>query len=124
VPASPQAVHVGAAVRAERARRRIPAGGAVSTSRRRRGIALLGLAAACGGLAASDVERRARSADERVGQLVPVAVARTAVRAGTRLTPAVAARAFAVRQAPARFVPPDSLPSPADAAGGTVAVPL
>jgi len=94
------------------------------TRRRRRGIALLALAAVCGGLAASDVERRARRADERVGPLVPVAVARTVVRPGTRLTPAVAAHAFAVRQAPARFVPPDSLPSPSDAAGGTVAVPL
>ena len=67
---------------------------------------MLGLALACGGLAASEVEQKARSADERVGPLVPVAVARADLREGTRLTPAAAARAFAVRQAPARFVPP------------------
>ena len=92
--------------------------------RRRRAIVVLALALVCGGLAASDVERRARRADERVGPLVPVAVARADVKAGTRLTPAVAASAFTVRQAPARFVPPDSLPSPTEAAGGTLAVPV
>jgi pilus assembly protein CpaB len=70
------------------------------------------------------VDRKARSADERVGPLVPVAVARADVRQGMRLTPAAATRAFAVRQAPARFVPPDTLPSPSEAVGGTLAVPL
>ena len=85
---------------------------------------MLGLALACGGLAASEVEQKARSADERVGPLVPVAVARADVREGTRLTPAAAARAFAVRQAPARFVPPDTFPSASEAVGGTLAVPL
>ena len=82
---------------------------------------MLGLALACGGLAASEVEQKARSADERVGPLVPVAVARADLREGTRLTPAAAARAFAVRQAPARFVPPDTFPSASEAVGGTLA---
>ncbi len=85
---------------------------------------MLAMALACGGLAASDVERRARRAEAEVGPMVPVAVTRAPLRAGTRLTAGVVARAFAVRQAPARFVPPDSLPAPAEASGGTLAVPL
>ena len=92
--------------------------------RRRRTILMLALAMACGGLAASDIEQRARRADAEVGPMVPVAVTRAPLRAGTRLTPALISRAFAVRQAPARFVPPDSFPAAGEAAGGTLAVPL
>jgi len=92
--------------------------------RRRRAIVMLALAAGCGVVAASDVDRRARRAEAQVGPTVPVAVSRAPLRAGTHLTGSVLASSFTIRQAPSRFVPPDSLPTAAEAAGATLAVPL
>ena len=87
---------------------------------RRRGAVLLLLAVACGGVAASDVRQRERALEARVGPAVPVVVARSDLRAGTRLRPS----RLAVRRVPARFAPPDALAGAAEAAGGRLAVPL
>jgi pilus assembly protein CpaB len=76
-------------------------------ARRRRGLLLLCVALACGGLAAAQVAERERSVESRVGPLVPVVVAKRDLHAGARL----AAGALALRRVPARFVPPDALGS-------------
>jgi pilus assembly protein CpaB len=83
------------------------------SARRRRGLLLLALAVASGGLAASQVHRRERSVEERVGPLVPVVVAARDLRAGAGLRPG----ALAARRVPAHFVPPDALSSTAGLAG-------
>lgn len=88
--------------------------------RRRRAAVMLVLALACGGLAASEVERDARSVQARVGPLVPVIVARHDLRAGIRLRPSQ----LALRKVPQRFVPPDALAATAEATGGRLAVAL
>jgi pilus assembly protein CpaB len=85
--------------------------------RRRRAVALLGAALACGGLAASQVRTRASEVEAEVGPLVPVVVARVPVPAGGRL----AAAELAVRQVPERFAPSDALTAPAEAVGQRVA---
>jgi pilus assembly protein CpaB len=85
--------------------------------RRRRALVLLGLALACGGLAASNVRQRERAVEERVGPLVPAVVARHELPPNTKLSGRRAGRALAVRQVPARFVPPDALASPSEAVG-------
>jgi pilus assembly protein CpaB len=89
-------------------------------ARRRRGLLLLCLALACGGLAASQVAERERAVEQRVGPLVPVLVASRDLGSGDRLT----ARSLAVRRVPARFVPPDGLGSAAEVAGARAAVPV
>jgi pilus assembly protein CpaB len=89
-------------------------------ARRRRGLLLLSLAVASGGLAASQVRQREQRVESRVGPLVPVLVAVRDVPADSR----IARGALAVRQMPARFVPPDALRSAADAAGARTAAPL
>jgi pilus assembly protein CpaB len=81
--------------------------------RRRRGVLLLSLALASGGLAASEVSSRTRAVEERVGPLVPVVAAREAIEPGTKLTP----DKLAVVQVPARYAPPDALADPAQADG-------
>ena len=78
-------------------------------ARRRRGLVLLSLALASGGLAASQVHQREQRVEARVGPLVPVLVAARDLPAGARLGPG----AVAERQVPARFVPPDALAAPA-----------
>jgi pilus assembly protein CpaB len=88
--------------------------------RRRRGLLLLSVALACGGLAASQVHERERSVAAQVGPVVPVLVAARDLEAGAR----VSARALAVRSVPARFVPPDALASTAGVAGARPAVPV
>ena len=90
------------------------------TARRRRGLLLLAPALASGGLAASQVHRRERSVEERVGPLVPVVVAARDIAAGARLR----ARALSARRVPARFMPPDALSSPTGLAGARTAVAL
>lgn len=82
-------------------------------AQRRRGLLLLSVALASGGLAASQVRERERSVAARVGPTVPVVVAARDLTAGAR----VSARALAVRQVPARFVPPDSFASAAAVVG-------
>ena len=77
------------------------------SARRRRGLLLLCVALASGGLAASQVHERERRATERLGPQVEVLVAARDIPAGAR----VARGALGVRRVPVRFVPPDALPS-------------
>jgi pilus assembly protein CpaB len=88
--------------------------------RRRRGLLLLSLAVASGGLAASQVRERERSVDARVGPLVPVVVAQRDIEPDEPLEP----RDMAVRRVPARYVPPDALGGPGALAGARAAVPV
>jgi pilus assembly protein CpaB len=88
--------------------------------RRRRGLLLLSLALASGGLAASQVRERERSVDARVGPLVPVVVAEREIAADEPLR----SRDLAVERVPARFVPPDALGAPGRLAGARTAVPV
>jgi pilus assembly protein CpaB len=88
--------------------------------RRRRGLLLLSLAVASGGLAASQVRERERTVEEKVGPLVPVVVARRDIPADERLRP----DDLAVQHVPARFVPPDALGAPGRLAGARPAVPV
>jgi pilus assembly protein CpaB len=86
------------------------------TARRRRGLLLLSVALASGGLAASQVHERERRAAEELGPSVEVLVAARDLRAGTHVT----RDEIAVRRMPARFAPPDALPSGGVAAAGLV----
>jgi pilus assembly protein CpaB len=88
--------------------------------RRRRGLLLLSLAVASGGLAASQVRERERSVDAKVGPLVPVVVAARDVAPDEPLRPGD----MAVQRVPARYVPPDALGAPARLAGARPAVPV
>jgi pilus assembly protein CpaB len=81
--------------------------------RRRRGVVLLSLALASGGLAASEVSSRTRAVEERVGPLVPVVAARAAIEPGTKLTH----DRLTIVHVPARYAPPDALADPAQADG-------
>ena len=89
-------------------------------TRRRRGLLLLSVALASGGLAASQVRERERSVEARIGPAVPVLVAARDLRAGARVSP----RAVVIRRLPARFVPPDALTAPDELAGARIAVPI
>jgi pilus assembly protein CpaB len=89
-------------------------------TRRRRGLWLLAVALASGGLAASQVRERERSMAAQVGPAVPVLVAVRDLGAGARVSPG----ALAVRRVPARFVPPDALASPAGVVGLRPAAPV
>jgi pilus assembly protein CpaB len=82
-------------------------------ARRRRTAVLLSLALACGGLAASEMSSRASAVEREVGPLVPVVAARQDIAPGAKIAPA----GLVVRQVPQRFVPPDTLASPGEAAG-------
>ena len=84
--------------------------------RRTRGLALLGAAAACAGLAASSVNRYANDVSAQVGPLVTVVVAREELKRGTMLT-ADTARGLEVRRVPARYAPPQALTAISDAVG-------
>ena len=90
------------------------------TPTRRRGLLLLCLALACGGLAASQVRERERRIEVALGPLVPVLVAARDVPADHRL----AAGDLLVRRVPARYLPPDALADPGPLAGARTAVPL
>jgi pilus assembly protein CpaB len=90
------------------------------SARRRRGLLLLSIALASGGLAASEVHDRERRAAERLGPEVEALVAARDLRAGTR----VGRGGLALRRVPARFVPPGALSSPAGVIGARVAVPV
>jgi pilus assembly protein CpaB len=90
------------------------------TARRRRGLLLLCVALASGGLAASQVHERERRATERLGPQVDVLVAARDIAAGAR----VVRGALGVRRVPARFVPPDALPSAEAVVGARTAAPV
>jgi pilus assembly protein CpaB len=90
------------------------------TARRRRGLLLLSVALASGGLAASQVHDREQRAAEQLGPTVEVLVAARDLPAGARLAPGAVAR----RRVPARFVPPDALGPGAAVTGARVSVPL
>jgi pilus assembly protein CpaB len=89
-------------------------------ARRRRGLLLLSLALASGGLAAVQVRERERGVDARVGPLVPVVVAKGEIAADEPLRPGN----LGLEQVPARYVPPDALGAPGRLAGARTAVPV
>jgi pilus assembly protein CpaB len=78
------------------------------------------VALASGGLAASEVHDRERAVAEQVGEPVRVLVAARDIRAGARIS----RNALAVREVPARYVPPDALASAAGVASARTAGPL
>jgi len=90
------------------------------SARRRRGLLLLAVALASGGLAASEVHERERRAAEQLGPSVEVLVAARDMRAGER----VRRGAVAIRRVPRRFVPPDALSSAAGVLGARPVVPV
>jgi pilus assembly protein CpaB len=87
-------------------------------ARLRRGVLLLLLALASGGLAATQIRERERKVEAQIGPLVPVVVAGRDIAADDRL----AANDLSVRRVPARFVPPDALGSPGRLVGARAAV--
>ena len=89
-------------------------------ARRRRGLLLLSLALVSGGLAASEVRERERRAEERLGPSIPVLIARDDLRTEDAVTRA----ALAVREMPARFLPPGALGPAARVVGARPAVPV
>jgi pilus assembly protein CpaB len=80
---------------------------------RRRGVLMLSLALASGGLAASEVGSRTRAVEQQVGPLVPIVVARTHVDPGSKLKPGQ----LGIARVPARYAPPDALADPGQADG-------
>jgi pilus assembly protein CpaB len=92
--------------------------------RRTRGLALLGAAALCAGLAASSVSRYANDVSAQVGPLVTVVVARSEVKRGTVLTPETASRALEARRVPARYAPRHALGALSGAVGYRITVGL
>ena len=92
--------------------------------RRRRGLLLLSLSLACGGLAASEVARKVGEVEARVGRPVPVLVAREGLPAGKEIEPKMIDRLLRVSDVPERFAPPDGLADPGEAAGLVPAVPV
>ena len=89
-------------------------------TRRRRGLLLLCVALASGGLAASQVHERERRAAERLGPEVEVLVAARDIRAGARVAPG----AVGVKRVPARFVPADALPASEGVVGARTTAPV
>lgn len=89
-------------------------------TRRRRGLVLLALAMACGGLAASEVGERVRDVERRVGAAVPVVIAARDLDPGTELGRAD----LTVRQVPHRFAPRDAPAAPEQAVGLRTAGPV
>jgi Flp pilus assembly protein CpaB len=86
-------------------------------SRRARALALLGVAAICAGLSASIVNGYAADLRAQVGPLVPVLVARTDMPPGKVIGPALMRSGLAQKRVPERYVPPDALSLPGQAAG-------
>jgi pilus assembly protein CpaB len=93
-------------------------------ARRRRGLILIALAVAAGGLAAWEVEKRTSRAEAQVGPGLPVVVAEKNLRAGVRMNADTVRTGLVVRNVPERFVPPDSFASPDEILGARTAVPL
>lgn len=93
-------------------------------SRRRRGLLLLSLSLACGGLAASEVARKVGEVEARVGSPVPVVVARQDLAAGKEIEPRALQRVVGVEDVPGKFAPPDAFTDPGELAGLAPAVPV
>lgn len=93
-------------------------------SRRGRAAALLALALAAGGLAASRFQSSVEEVEARVGRPVPVVVTSRDIRAGARLELRSLDGMLAVREVPELFAPPGSLSSPDEALGLRVTAPL
>ena len=89
------------------------------TARRRRGLLLISVALASGGLAASEVHEHERRAARELGPEIEVLVAARDLPAGTRLERG----AVALRRIPARFAPPGGLTSAAGVVGARLALP-
>ena len=89
-------------------------------ARRRRGLLLLAVALAAGGLAASQMRQREQEVEARVGPMVEVLVAARDIPADGP----VPARAVEVERVPARYVAPGSIGAAADLAGARAAVPI
>jgi pilus assembly protein CpaB len=89
-------------------------------ARRRRALLLLSLALARGGLAASLVRDRVERVQAQVGRPVPAVVARRDLPGDRDLSP----RDLALREVPARFLPPDALAAPEEAIGLRTRAPL
>lgn len=86
-------------------------------ARRRRGLVLLALALASGGLAASQVRQREHRVEARVGPLVPVVVATRDLPADSR----IGRGSLALRRVPAGYAPPDVLRGAARVVGARTA---
>jgi pilus assembly protein CpaB len=86
--------------------------------RRRRGLLLLSVALASGGLAASQVRERERSVDAKVGPLVPVVVAARDIAPDEPLR----ASDMSVERVPSRYIPPDAVGDVVPLAGARAAV--
>ena len=93
-------------------------------TRRNRGLAMLGLAGVCAGLAATSVDRYADDVAAQVGPLREVVVARRALPRGTLVTAALARGAFEQRRVPSRFAPPRTLSAPQQTVGYRTLVPV
>jgi pilus assembly protein CpaB len=89
-------------------------------TRRRRAVALLGLALLLGVLAASDVAGREAALRRQLGRSVAVVVVAEPLAAGDRISRA----ALAVRHVPERYAPRTALGDPAGVVGERVAVAL
>jgi pilus assembly protein CpaB len=92
--------------------------------RRARGLALLGAAGACAGLAASSVNRYTNDVRAQVGRPVTVITAARDLPRGRLITPQVAGATLVARRVPERFAPPQSLRAVSDAIGYRTAAPI
>ncbi|MBJ7332107.1 MAG: Flp pilus assembly protein CpaB [Solirubrobacteraceae bacterium] len=88
--------------------------------RARRAALLGGIALVLGGVAATDMAGREQALAERVGEPVPVLVARGAVAAGAPLRD----RDLAVRRVPERYAPRGALRAPRDVVGLEALTPI
>lgn len=93
-------------------------------SRRRRALALIGLAAVAAIAAMAMVKGYSSSVAGSYGELRPVIVLTDAVPAGRRISPALAARGLTARRVPARFVPAGAIGVPERAVGLETVVPM
>ncbi len=84
----------------------------------RRALALGGLSALLGGLAASDMHEREAALRRSIGPLVPVLVASGPIPRGAPIRPAV----LAVRRVPARFAPRGAFRQPIEVEGARAGV--
>ena len=92
-------------------------------TRRARAAALLGVSAACAGLAASLVTGYAKDVRAQVGPLAPTVVAGRDIPRGRVFTAENVGTFLVVKRVPAQFAPPAGLSTPLDAIGSRTAVP-